>query len=570
MVEAALNTPGPEVVEAAEERCNIASVLVDAARTNPHRRAIVYPSGRDATGRRAYTHLTFAQLQRETYRLARGLRAHGIGPGTRTVLMVRPSLEFIPLTFALFTVGAVPVLIDPGMGRKGFLRAIEEIEPEGFIGIPLAHVLRTVFPRPFRSVKKAVTVGRRLWWSAPTLDELRDDDGSELPLAPTAAGDLAAILFTTGSTGPAKGVEYTHGIFTAQVDIIRDVWGIGPQDVDLPAFPLFALFSTGCGATVVIPDMDPTRPAEVDPALVVEAIEDQGVTFSFGSPAFWRQVAAHCDTNQVKLPTLSKVFMAGAPVPAGLVASMRKAMPESGDVLIPYGATESLPVAWISGAEVEAGAGDASTRGRGTCVGRPLECNEVRIIEVRDEPIPHLEDATPVSDGEVGEICVRGPVVTARYARRDADTALAKMRDGDVIWHRMGDLGYFDDQGRLWFCGRKGHRVETPRGVMYTVQCEALFNNHPRVYRTALVGLGERPSQRPVLVVECEKTARPKGREDREGLIAELKAIGASSPLTEDIHTFLFHDAFPVDIRHNAKIFRERLAAWAATQSEVG
>ena len=162
--------------------------------------------------------------------------------------------------------------------------------------------------------------------------------------------------------------------------------------------------------------------------------------------------------------------------------------------------------------------------------------------------------------GEVGEIVVQGDLVTRRYFERPRADALAKIREGRRIWHRMGDVGWQDKKGRIWFCGRKDHRVSIGANTLFTVPCEAIFNNHPDVYRSALVGIGTRPHQTPLICIELEKAA---ARKDRAKIASELKALAKDNRLTRDIRTILFHRSFPVDIRHNSKIFREQLAAWA-------
>ena len=545
---------------------NIASRFWQIAAEVPDQRAIVFPWKRDGRGRRSYTHLTFAQAAAKTNRIARGLQGLGIGPGTRTVLMVRPSLDFIPLTFALFSIGAVPVLIDPGMGRKRMLQSIEKVEPEAFIGVSEAHAFRTLFSRSFSKVRQLVTVGRRWWWGGATLDDLLREDDAPVDVKATDASDLAAILFTTGSTGPPKGVEYTHGIFDAQTDTIGQEWGIEKGEVDLPVFPLFGLFSCALGATIVVPDMDPTRPARADASKIVEAIEDNGVTYSFGSPTFWNRVAAHCVERGVVLRSVGRVFMAGAPVAPDLIRRMQSVLPSDADVFIPYGATESLPVSWIRGSEVVAETAERTESGAGHCVGRPITTNRIRVIEIDDGPLKTMSAAREVVVGEVGEIAVQGPVVTRRYYGDDKATELAKLDDNGAIWHRMGDVGYVDEMARLWFCGRKAHRVQTAEGPLYSVCCEAIYNAHPRVFRSALVGLGPRGSQTPVILIECVPERAPKSRSDEEALRAELLALGRTSEVTTQIDRLLFHPSFPVDIRHNAKIFREKLAVWAEGQ----
>lgn len=556
----------PEVdLWAPDREVNIAWYIPTRAAEAPNQPAIIMPGRPAGPGGRPSpkAQLSFAELDTLCNRYARGLIDHGIQRGTKVLLMVKPSPDFFALTFALFKVGAVPVMIDPGLGKAGFLNAVKEAEPEAFIGIPLAHVARLLYPRFFDSVKIKVTVGPRLFWGGLSAGALKHPDGSPLELAPTRAGELAAILFTSGSTGPAKGVEYTHGIFDAQTRLIGSEWGIEAGEVDLPAFPLFALFSCALGATCVIPEMDFTRPARADPRVILAALRDYQVTYSFGSPAFWKTIGRHLIETGQTLPGLRRIIMAGAPVPPKLLRDFEALLPD-GDVFIPYGATEALPVSKTRGRELLDGPAEAMSQGKGSCVGLPLSVNEVRIIGTSDEPIERIEDAALLPAGEIGEIIVRGPTTTRAYHRRDEDTRRAKIADGAYVWHRMGDLGYLDPEGRLWFCGRKSHRVETAEGPMYTIPCEGIFNRHPRVYRSALVGVGGRGAARPVLCVECEPGQGPKGASDEAALRADLLELGASSPLTARIRDVHFHPAFPVDVRHNAKIRREVLAEWAA------
>src|SRR5713226_4651546 len=285
---------------------NIAAHLPLLADRSPDRPAVIHPQ--------VGAHLTFRQLNEECDRYAWGLTRLGVGHGTRTLLMVKPGRDFFSLTFALFKLGAVPVLIDPGMGKANLLGCIEEAEPEAFIAIPVAHAARVFFPRAFRSVKMAVTVGRRWFWGGPTLARVREAAWREYPCAPTLASDTAAILFTSGSTGAPKGVVYEHGMFASQVRELRDFYDIKEGEVDLAAFPLFALFSVALGVTVVIPDLDPTRLAQADPATFVAAIQQYSVSQSFGSPAVWDRVGRYCVERNLTLPSLRRVLMAGAPV----------------------------------------------------------------------------------------------------------------------------------------------------------------------------------------------------------------------------------------------------------------
>jgi acyl-CoA synthetase (AMP-forming)/AMP-acid ligase II len=535
---------------------NIASAMEQQAAERPFQRGVVFPRGRDGAGRVLWTHLTFGQLNTLADEYARGLSARGVATGDRVSLLVKPCLEFIPLVFALFKIGALPVLIDPGMGRKQFLACMERIQPRVLIAEPVVHLLKVFFARSFSSVEVAIKTGRR---GANSLEGIRQAAAEPFPTVCAQRHDEAAILFTSGSTGPAKGVTYTHGVFDAQRQSIQQMYDIQPGEVDLACFPLFGLFSMAMGMTVVIPDMDPTKPALADPGKLIEAIQTQGCTSAFGSPAIWKNVALACREEGVRLPSLRRILMAGAPVPTWMHAAFQEILNSGAELHTPYGATESLPVSSIGSREVLAETQHRTRLGGGICVGRPAPGIDVRIIGITDTPIPAWSDDLEVPRGEIGEICVSGPVVTWEYKDEPEHTAAAKIwREGEPF-HRIGDVGYLDEDGRLWFCGRKSHRVRVADGLeMYTVPCEAIFNEHPAVYRTALVGVeGE-----PVLVVELE----PGQDVDRAVVADELRALGAANLLTRSIQRVLFHSGFPVDVRHNAKIHRGELAEWAKGQ----
>lgn len=545
--------------------CNIAARLPELARERPDQIAIRCPGRRGAgNGMAAYdVTLDYRQLDARSDAMAAGLTGYGIGRGVRTVVMVRPSPEFFLLMFALFKLGAVPVLVDPGIDKRALKQCLDEAQPEAFIGIPLAHVARLVL-RWAPSATRLVTVGRRLGWGGTTLAALERAGASGGPmLAATDGEDMAAILFTSGSTGVPKGVVYRHRHFAGQIQLLGSAFGMEAGGVDLPTFPPFALFDPALGLTSVIPDMDPTRPAQADPARLHDAIQRFGVTQLFGSPALMRVLAKHGQP----LPTVTRVTSAGAPVPPDVVATIRSLLPADAQFWTPYGATECLPVAVVEGRELERTRAATET-GAGTCVGNVVEPNEVRIIAIDDAPLPDWSQARVLSTGEVGEITVAGPTATDSYFNRPQATAAAKIRetlaDGSTrVVHRMGDVGYFDAQGRLWFCGRKTQRVETARGPLYTEQVEPVFNTVAGVARTALVGVGVAGAQVPVLCVELLR-----GQSDSPALQEALRAQAAARVPEASLQHFLVHPSFPVDIRHNAKIGREKLAVWASAELE--
>ncbi len=385
-------------------------------------------------------------------------------------------------------------------------------------------------------------------------------------MASVRLDDPAAIIFTTGSTGPPKGVLYRHGNFTSQARQIQEHYGIEPGEIDLPGFPLFALFNCAMGVATVIPDMDFTRPAQVDPERILEAIDDWNITQAFGSPALWNVVGQYCEAHGCQLPTLRRVLSAGAPVPPHVLRRMKRAIHSEGDIHTPYGATEALPVASISATQVLHETAELTGLGRGTCVGTRFSGIDWKVIPITDEPIASMRQVDEVAPGEIGELVVRGPVVTTEYVTRADANALHKISDDGGFWHRMGDVGYLDRDGRFWFCGRKSQRVRTRSGTMYTVMCEAVFNEHPAVYRSALVGVGESGCAVPVIVVETWPKKRPASQVAELELFEQLREIAVKHETTCGIEHFLIHPSLPVDIRHNAKIFREKLAVWAAAK----
>jgi olefin beta-lactone synthetase len=588
---------------------NIAHSLKQTAERCPHGRAVVFPAGRDAVGRVTYAHLTFRQLDRESDRLAAGLASIGVVPGTRLALLVRFGIEFVSLVFAAFKAGAVIILIDPGMGLRKVIHCLEEAEPEGFLAIPPVHAVRIANRSRFRLARRNVTVGRRWFWSGPTYKSFIRSPWQPFEAAAVRDTDPAAVIFTSGSTGPAKGVIYEHGMFRAQVDLIRAQYAIEPGGVDLAGFPLFGLFNAAMGTTTVIPPMNPSKPARANPVRIVESIDDQSVTQSFGSPALWNRVSRYCEKQNICLGTLQRVFSAGAPVPVAVLERVARVLkpdtagcpgcPHDGsaaspatdiraaseaqsgnaaarapvEIHTPYGATEALPVATISFCEIVEETAERTRTGAGTCVGRPFEGVRVKIIETTDEPIATLAEANELKTGQIGEIIVHGPSVTRRYLRRPDADAASKISEplpggqplGEArFWHRMGDVGYLDHHDRLWYCGRKSHIVTTSKGCLYTEPCEAIFNEHPRVARSALVGVGRRSDQTPIIIIEPEKGYFPRRTADRQKFSTELRDLAAGNPLTLDIQTVLYHRSLPVDVRHNSKINRERLAVWAA------
>jgi len=490
---------------------------------------------------------------REYARLVDGaaalLRKKGIRRGTRTLLMVRPGTELILLAFALFQVGAVPVVIDPGMGLKHFRSCVARSRPRALVGILPAVALSYYFKKAFESLTTRLFIRRNF------VEQCRKAAGTtKTSPAQAQPQDLAAILFTSGSTGPPKGVCYEHRHFDAQVKAVRNQYAIQPGEVDMPLLPVFALFNPALGMTTVVPPVDPSKPAKANPANIVHVLQQHAVTNSFGSPVLWKIIGEYCKAHETTLPHLRRILMAGASVPPTVLRMWTELAPNA-EIHTPYGATECLPVTSISARTLLDETSGHTAQGRGTCLGKVTTGMQVRIKPLQDKGTTDRQNGH-----QVGEIVVAGPVVTEAYDHLPQATAAAKFHDDGHAWHRMGDLGYFDEQERLWFCGRVVERVLTDHGPLYTDCCEAIFNQHPQVFRSALIGLGKPGHQIPAIVVEPEKGLFPKAPADQETFRQELGTLAQSNPTTENIHDFFFHPAFPVDVRHNAKIHRLTLA----------
>ena len=530
---------------------NVAHFLAQQAVTQPTAAAVRAPLSHDRDGTIRYAERSFAELEAEASATVHYFLAKGIRRGSRVLLMLRPGLDLIRIVFALFKMGAVPIVIDPGMGLKKFLRCVRHSKPTALVGIAPALWSARLFRPSFRGIDIKICVGRGY---EKQIGGFKSHGAFEV--VDSAEDELAAILFTSGSTGAAKGVLYEHGMFLAQVDAIRRQYVIEPGEVDLPMLPVFALFNPALGMCTVVPDMNPSRPASVDPERIVRAIQQNSATNSFGSPALWIKIARYCELKSITLPTIRRILMAGAPVPPALMSKMRAIIP-NGEIHTPYGATEALPVSSISATEVLEQTAVRTQKGEGTCVGRPLPNVLVRIVEPTDGPIATIEKVVDLPAGSIGEIIVQGASVTRGYDYLPEADADSKIVDGAELWHRMGDMGWLDDSERLWFCGRKIERVMTEVGAMYTDCCEAVFNAHPRVYRSALIDLCQ---GRPAIVIEPEKSAFPESPDDRMSFIKSLRVLGRKNKQTVAIKDFFFEANFPVDVRHNAKIHRLSLA----------
>lgn len=542
--------------------------VVTAARTTPAHTALIGPGD---------VRLTFATLVTRVSAAAAGLRARGIADGARAVVLVPPGPDFVVTILALLASGAVPVLVDPGIGVRRVRRALADVEAEAFVGSARANLARR-FLRWAPSARHTILtdgahpLARTIRPAPETLAAIERDGAAQperIDWTPRVDAHEAALLFTSGSTGPPKAVVYRHPHFTAQLAALRGAYGLKPGETSVATFPPFALFGPALGMRTVLPAMDFTRPAAADPSHLFAVVHRTGADVLFASPALLAALARYGRDQQQHLPSVRLVLSAGAPVPVDVADATAALLRPDAVVATPYGMTEALPVCTIGGDELRATA-DEHWPPRGVCVGRPVRDTDVTVIGVSKEPIRRLSNSHAVVDGGVGELVVAGPQVTEAYVDRPAATARAKTAWNGRSAHRTGDLAWCDEHGRVWFCGRTAHRIHTSDGPLDPLPVEQLVTGHVGVRRAALVGLPAPAGQQPVLIVQPEDAVwrrlrpwRPGGRRRHAAFIAELRARLDAHPHSAHVRWVMLRRRFPVDARHNAKIGYEQLTRWA-------
>lgn len=549
---------GPAAVKAISAENSLYTSFRDSAKKFGNDPAVIIP--RAFGGALRYEQRSFRELLQKVNRYERGLSELGLRQGDRVLMLVPPGEEFLALSFAVMGRGAVPMYVDPGVGMDNLLKCISDAAPDVFIGSPKAQLLRLKATGLFSRVRFSV-VSHDLKFGRHNLSFLNRFSSSAPPPVPSSG--TAMIAFTSGATGTPKGVIFTDGMIEAQLKIFSEVFGLKGGRKDLPLLGIFSLFSVSLGIGSVFPPLDPAKPIELDPALITKIINDLGISYSFGSPTLWGKISEYCLREGEKLHPIQTILMAGAPVPVEVISRVQQILPQ-GAAYTPYGATEALPVTTISAKALLDQKRESAISGEiGTLVGKPVPGVRIRIIRSINEGIGTIRDAQDLPALSIGEIIVSGKNVSQAYLNRPDANRIGKISDGDSFWHRMGDVGYLGSDGSLYFCGRKSHIVESSDKTYYSVPTERVFNQHPRVRRSALVGLGTPPT--PGIVVEPLPQSSPLSDSDVSAFVEELKALGATDPLTSPITRFFFHPSFPVDGRHNAKIFREKLSAWATT-----
>lgn len=559
---------------------NLADVVLRVAREDPERIAVIDLDGWEGYGLRRYKRHTYAELSDDVESVAVGLREMGIAELTRIVCMSPPSYETCVMGVALTRVGAFTIWIDPSVGYRNIAERLSRVHPEAFLGNALAHVGRITFGWGPRDVRKLVLTetplspgGRFITGFPPfpgarSIRSLRKHAPAEPEPPRVGPDDPCAVLYTTGSTGPAKPSLYLHRNFCQVFRNAHHSWGWDRDTevpVDLAVFPAFLFIPISAGGTMVVPPIDFARqsPAKVNSAALIQVINDCKVGSFFAAPILIENLAREALARNLTMPSLKRVIGAGAPVTGPVEEMLTAVMAPDGELAANYGATEAMPSTEIGSREHLDGLWEMTEQGAGICVGYALPGVELKIIDIVDGPIDSIEETSELPEGQVGEILVRGKHVSPEYYLDPESTRKNKVPDPQGTWQRFGDVGYRDAQARLWVCGRVSQRVKAAGGTVFPLQVEPLFDTHPKVRRSALVGVPTPAGELPVLCVEVEPGV---GKNELAGLHQELLARAAASEMANTIHTVLFKRRLPVDPRHNSKIERQHLAKWAARQ----
>ncbi|MCB9030597.1 MAG: alpha/beta fold hydrolase [Deltaproteobacteria bacterium] len=511
----------------------------------------------------SYKYINYKDMRDLVHRYHRGLCSLGLRTGDKVLFLVKPGIDFLALAYAVMAEGAIPIFIDPGIERKHLFQCLQDIQPDVFIGSQKAHLLRILKKDLFSSVRFHITANDWAVTGGPTLQFLKRY--SSRPVPETKYNEIGMIGFTSGATGLPKGVVFTQEMLCKQLEIFREQFKIEPGHRDLPLLPIFSIYQLANGVASVFPPIDPAQPLSLDPYKIVKIISDLKISYSFGSPTLWKKISEYCVRMQVKLPTVKKVFMAGAPVPEDTLKLVRSTLAD-GEAFTPYGATEALPTTLISATEIIQTEKQPAKGGeQGTLVGKPVMGVEVKIIDPVDGVIEEIDAINELQPYRIGEVIVSGQNISQSYLYREDATRASKIYDDAKIWHRMGDMGYLDNQGRLYFCGRKVHMVKSADRIFYSVPTERVFLQHAKVNRAALVGLVDGS---PGIVIEPKPQYWPETPEAINAFFEELHQVAKQDKLTSSIDRFYLHQSFPVDRRHNAKIYRDQLASWANEQDK--
>ena len=516
--------------------------------------------------------ISFRELDQKSDRAARYLSNRGFKDGLVTLVLARPSTEFVVLMYAMLKTGAVPLLlpsikIRKRSGRAQLRKILNRARPEGVIGSGALLAIRRILrlgPRKLRTIN--VRNLKKFYSNSNNgsgFTSKKEIDWTDVP---------AFVRYTTGSTGPPKGVIYSHGMLHSLLRTLESE-GITSDDVffgrsgTLIIHPLIGISSVSIMA----------KPRHIRGQEIVETVSTWGATAAFLSPPSAIHLANYLEShaeshNQspAMLESLTRIYVGGETISAGFVSTIESHLSEErsprGGFRLVYGATEGFPLCQAHASTIIE-THPKTESGMGFCLGEPVDGIMIRILSFEDyneQFDPSIaSEVSGYGPGSIGEISAMGPAVYSSLIGQDEiefggpKTTAHDSLDG-TNWHRTGDLGYLDQHGRVWIVGRKAHRVRSKNGyTLHTKQIEEIFN-HSLGIRSALV---EGPDNHwPVILVEKDNAP---WNETKKRLKEEAKRACGLLGYDGELTFLQYGGVFPVDSGHEAKIEREKLSNWA-------
>ncbi len=531
---------------------NVASLMADVARSLPSKPALVF----ERNG--SHETISFSQLWQDANSVVGGLKKLGLTEGDRVIVMIPMSIDLYVCLLAIIQMGAIAVFVDPWIGAKQIARFSAFAEPTAFIGINKSHLLRWSNGR-LRNIAISVTNEFRIgpFLASHSLSKLKSSQ-PDTQVAAVTPDQTALITFTSGSSGNPKGANRTHRFLKSQHLALKKEFPYQPDDIDMPMFPVFALNNLVTGITSVVPEMDFRKVAEVSGDRILAQMKDWKITTCTASPPLLDRLADAIESRGSGGFHLRRALTGGAPVSdqqlqrwTSIFAS--NAQPEPAEIIVAYGSTEAEPVGHINGLDRINNDG----KSRGYCTGKPSSLVQTKIIpitkgvfDLEQRPLEEVE----LPQGEIGELIVAGDHVCRDYYKNEEATRENKLIDKDgTVWHRMGDTGYFDDEGKFWLVGRVHSTIFRDSGIVHPQIIEQIAKTaSAEVLQVAAIGLND-----PILEVAVGLVVFTESENQNE---IELEIRVALKNENQPCERVLFTDQpLPVDPRHNSKIDYEKV-----------
>ncbi|MBF0236152.1 MAG: AMP-binding protein [SAR324 cluster bacterium] len=525
------------------EVTNVCEFILNHGRLQPEKIALAVPKEWDTTNVHRYETATFGEMYRKVGNYQEGFRKLGLKDKDRVIILFRPGVDFYAIVLALLSGGQVPLFIEAGMGFKRIYQALEDSKAVAVIS--MEEILKYRFLLPVLLKMKLFSIDST-GFLVRSVNHLYVENAPPLTIVPRKPTDYAIITFTSGSTGRPKAADRNHGSLLEQHHAIKANWTSDSDDVDMTCFPVFVLHNMSCGITSVLPAIDLTKPAEVSPPVVLSQTREWGVTRMSGAPAYVSKIINYLREEHITIPSLRGIACGGAPVPRELCKTIVETLPHAESAVV-YGSTEAEPVAHVHMSEI------AESEGEGFLVGKPVALIELEIVTIPDE-LPRVDERglVPyrVKTGEPGEIVVKGRHVLREYIDNPRANRENKIQTPDGnIWHRTGDVGYQDAQGRIWLLGRRSDMVLHHGKQLFPFKIEIMVNALEGIRQSALVQHPDR--SRGILFVELKPGASSISLQTKlnERVLRE-KILGLEIRVL---------DQLPMDGRHNSKVDRPKL-----------